>query len=236
MNITIVNDYEELSQKASEILYEEIEKNDGLRCCLATGSSPTGMYEKFCERILENKKDISKVDWVKLDEWVGIPLANSSSCESYIRKYILNPLEIKEDNYLSLNSESKDLVGECKRVEDELRKQAIDVCILGLGVNGHLGLNEPSTSLSVSTHIVELDSKSKQHPMLSNQKVTKGISLGMSAILQSKKIIFLVSGRSKVDAYKNLMKKNISTLNPASLLWLHNNVELIVEKEIINVK
>lgn len=234
MKITVVKSYDELSEVASNILLDEIKKKPDTQVCLATGSSPTGMYAKFVEQVHNQEINVDDVLWTKLDEWIGIDLENKSSCEYYIKEHILDPLQIKESSYLAFNTNAEDMNQELTRIQKALKIRPLDVCILGIGVNGHLGLNEPAMSLEAFSHIVELDEKSKSHPMLASQNVSGGITLGLSEIMHAKKIIFLVSGISKKEMFHKFMEKEISTMNPSSLLWLHPNVELIVEEDIYN--
>ena len=107
----------------------------------------------------------------------------------------------------------------------------IDCCILGLGKNGHLGLNEPADELSPDAHVIQLDELSKHHDMLKGKKVEQGITLGLSELLNAKKILMLISGSGKAEILQRLMSKKVSTKLPASFLWLHNDVACLINKE-----
>lgn len=232
MNINIVSTYEELSILASNLLLKEVSKNKAMNCCLATGGSPLGMYHKFVSEVQKKDIDVSQMIWTKLDEWLGMEASNESSCEYFIQKHILKPLHISSENYISINHQAENLEKECGRIHTRLEERPIDLCILGIGKNGHLGLNEPSDILQPYVHVTKLDQLSKQHEMLKHQKVEQGITLGLYEILQAKRILLLVAGEDKKEAFQAFMKKEIITQFPVSFLWLHKHVEVIVLKEI----
>jgi galactosamine-6-phosphate isomerase len=230
LNFIKTEDYDSLSQAGAKILISALKQKPNTLLCIATGSSPLGTYQIFAQRVKEEKIDVSALRVIKLDEWLGIDPRNPASCESYIREHILEPLEIDEERYIGFASNSKDLFEECKRIDDYLdRNGPIDVCILGLGKNGHLGLNEPNEFLSPISHVIDLDEKTKTHSMLNlaGQAVTKGITLGLGTLLASKQIIFLVTGDEKSIAFEKFREGRVRTDLPASMLWLHQNTACI---------
>ena len=230
-----VNNYDELSLKAAEIMLETVKnKNDAL-ICVATGSTPTGAYEIFTKKLKDENIDYSKIKILKLDEWLGISKSDPASCEVYIKENILTPLEISSERYFSFNLETDDPNKECNRISDIIYKEGpIDLCILGIGTNGHLGLNEPGEKLIPHCHISRLNPKTKNHTMLTktNHKVTYGITIGLKEILASKEILLMVSGNNKREAFDKFMEGNITTWLPSSFLWLHLNVKCIADMSI----
>jgi len=233
MKITITNTYEELSTLAATMLFDAIQQKQDLHCCLATGASPLGMYKHFTYLVKHKNLNINQVLWTKLDEWVGLPLDNTSTCESFLKTHFLEPLNIPSKQFLSFQANPNNLQQECDMMHNKLCAHPLDICILGLGRNGHLGLNEPGEYLIPNAHVVQLDTLSRTHDMLDHQEVSQGVSLGLYEILNAKKIIFLVNGISKKEVYQKLMKKEISTSLPASFLWLHGNVEMIVMRDVV---
>lgn len=224
--------YETMSKKACNMLIDFlIQKPDAL-FCIATGNSPKETYNLFVKEVKERNINTSKMRIIKLDEWCGLEKNNPATCEHYVRKHILNPLDIKDNRYISFNSMEKDSEYECDRISFLLKKNGgIDCCILGLGKNGHLGLNEPSKELNPFIHKTELESKTQTHAMLAsnNQHVSEGYTLGIRDILDSKKILMLVTGTDKEEAYKTLQRKVITPAQPANYLWLHSNTNCIVD-------
>lgn len=236
MKIYDCPDYEKMSELACDSLLDDIRQNPELLLCPATGNSPRGLYAKLVSASIKDSERFKRLNIIKLDEWGGIPANDPNSCESYIRTNILEPLKIKNSRYISFKSSPVDAKKECYRMENELLDRGpIDVCILGMGKNGHLGFNEPASFLIPECHIAELSQTSVMHSMTDNMpyRPNYGLTLGMANILQAKKIILLLSGPGKKEAVKDLMKKEITPYLPASFLWLHPQVHCYIDKSSI---
>lgn len=222
MKIERFNSYQQLSEAAAEFVIGRLQADRSTMLCAATGGSPTGMYRSLAVRGPEI--DTKKLRVLKLDEWYGLPMDHPGTCETYLNKHLIGPMQIEASNYISFNSEAPDAEDECRRIEEQIQRQGpIDICILGIGLNGHLALNEPAESLQYGVHSAVLAESSKQHPMIagSGVDITHGLTLGMGDIMASKTIVLLVNGPSKKTIFNRLLEKQISTRLPASLLWLH---------------
>lgn len=162
---------------------------------------------------------------MKLDEWVDLPLTMHGTCETFLQQHIVQPLGLREDQLISFRSEEINET-ECERVTNLIaRKGGLDLCVLGLGKNGHLGLNEPGENLQPACHISQLDARTQQHEMLktAGRPVTRGITLGLKDILNAREVLLLVTGEGKQDATERFLTAKVSTSIPASFLWLHSN-------------
>lgn len=233
MNIIESNSYEEMSLEACNVMIRCLKDKPDALFCIATGSSPTRAYELFVQKIKEENIDTAKMRVLKLDEWCGLQHDNPATCEYYIRKHILTPLNISEERYIGFNSLEENSEYECERIAKLLAEHnGIDCCILGIGKNGHLGLNEPREEINPFIHRIDLDAKTKTHSMLASngQDVSQGYTLGLKDILNSKQILFLVTGAEKEAAYQNLQRKVISSQYPANYLWLHDDTVCVVDK------
>lgn len=233
MQIRYADNYSEMSRLASDSLLLDLREKPDMLLCTATGNSPIGLYENMKEDYQKSPGTFDRLRIVKLDEWGGIPMEETDSCENFIRSKILDPLNIPKSRYISFNSDPTDPEMECVRVENEIGQGgAIDVCILGLGKNGHIGFNEPAEFLESYCHIAKLSQESLQHNMtrFMTTKPKYGLTLGMATILRSKKIIFLVTGGGKKEIIDELLTKKITTHLPASLLWLHPQTECLVDR------
>ena len=234
MKIEICDTYEEISHQAKQIVMDDLTQDPSLLLCAATGGSPTRMYEMLAEEHTLKSGLFSQMRVIKLDEWGGIPMQHAGTCESYLQQQVIRPLKITEDRYISFQSQSTDPVKECQRVQQELdEKGPIDICILGLGMNGHMALNEPADFLQPECHVAHLSAQSLQHPMISgeNEKPSYGLTLGVADIMQSKRIIILINGTHKQEITQQFLSKKITNQLPASLLWLHPNVSCLIDKE-----
>jgi len=237
MQITYCNSYGEMSQLAASLVREEVEKNPGLLLCTATGSSPEGLYKEMAKTAGVQNALFSQMRVLKLDEWGGIPENHPVTCEYFLRSKLLDPLEIPAERYISFTSDPEDPDGECRRIRSKLKTEGpIDICILGLGANGHLALNEPASKLDPFCHVASLTQESLQHPMIASleQKPKYGLTLGMKEILDSRKIIMLVSGFGKKKMAEKFLEGKVSTELPASFLWQHPRVECLVEQVVLD--
>lgn len=226
MQINRCNTLAELNEQASEMIVQELQKNPQSLICAATGNSPTGVYQKLVEK--KGKFGTSGLRFIKLDEWYGLGINDPGSCEKYLYEHLFNPLGISHNNYIAFDGKAADPEKELEGADNYLNEQGpIDLCILGLGKNGHIAFNEPADSLHPLAHVAQLSSASLEHTMIkgTGEPIKYGMTLGMSGILQSKKIILLVNGTHKNAIMQRLMEQKISTQLPASFLWLHANVQ-----------
>jgi galactosamine-6-phosphate isomerase len=233
MKITKFSDYASMSVHASQIIIDDLTNKKDLRLGAATGGSPTGMYAELAKSFQNNPVLFDHLQVIKLDEWGIIPMSHPDSCQSYLKQHLLGPLNVSLERYQEFDTNNPDLFAECKRVQDSIDQNGpLDIVILGLGKNGHIGFNEPAESLQVDCHKAILAESTIQHdPALSQgTEPAFGLTLGLRSILQAKKIIFLVTGSGKEEAIKKFMEKSITTSLPASFLWLHPNVECLINE------
>lgn len=239
MNIHIFPDYHALSSQASSLIISELKLKPNLLLCTATGNSPTLAYQHLAEAYQQQQEIFSELRIIKLDEWGGVSMDNPQSCEAYLRKYILTPLHISPNRYLGFDSKAESPEKECDRINQLLVQQgSIDVCVLGLGINGHIAFNEPATNLEPYAHVAKLSSESMQHSMsiAMNEQISYGLTLGMANILQSKLILILVSGEVKREIAQKFLSGKITSDLPASLLWLHHNTICLIDEAALGRK
>ncbi|MBC8005984.1 MAG: galactosamine-6-phosphate isomerase [Verrucomicrobia bacterium] len=239
MKIDVCQSYEELSQKASILIVDEIKKKKDLLLCTATGSSPTGTYRLLENEFRRQPSLFDELRIIKLDEWGGIPGTDPGTCESYLQAHVIQPLGISESRYFGFNSNPTNSRQECLHIQDKLKREGpIDLCILGIGMNGHIGFNEPADSLQPHAHVSQLSQSSLQHSMASGMTIgpSFGLTLGMADILQSRMIVMLISGSQKRNIVKKFLSEKITTLVPASFLWLHPRVICLVDQDAMENK
>lgn len=230
MRIHKFRNTEEFGAKAASIVVGEVVENPGLLLCMATGNSPLPLYARMARMAQEKTALFKEIRIIPLDEWIGLP-GPEGTCHAYIQENIVSPLNISKSRYYKFDAHAQDLTQECSRIQQVLQHQGpIDVCILGLGKNGHLGFNEPAASLQAHCHIAQLSSSSQQHAMVQYAHIspTTGITLGIEDILNSKRIVLLVSGKGKEQAKKQLLSGKIDSYWPATFLWKHKNVDCLM--------
>lgn len=232
MNFIHCPDYNSMSRIAAQEFIKEVNGNPSAWICAATGNSTLGIYREIREYAAAHTGAFSSIGVVKLDEWAGLPNNAANSCENYLLEYLIRPLAIPGTRYISFQGDAWEAVVECRRIEQAIREHGpIDICILGLGTNGHIGFNEPGDSMQPHSHLARLSQESRNHAMLkeTGKKPSHGFTLGMADILQSRRIIFLVTGQGKSKILKELQKQEISSRLPASFLWLHPNVSCYLD-------
>jgi len=218
-----------LAEKASSDIVAAIQKKPDLLLCAATGNTPTTTYQHLVTKQHLFSTDQMRI--LKLDEWGGVPAHHPGTCESYLQTHLIKPLKIDPARYFSFQSDPTDPVSECQRIQQILQQERpIDLCVLGLGLNGHLAFNEPGVYLHPNCHVAQLTKDSLGHSMAKDMQGVNlyGLTLGMSDILASKQILLLISGASKKAITQSLLEGKISTHLPASFLWLHNNVKVFI--------
>jgi galactosamine-6-phosphate isomerase len=233
MNIDIVDSYKELSQKARDIIISEINKKKNILLCAATGGTPTGTYELLSEEYRGKPELFDQLRIIKLDEWGAMPMNHPATCEHYLQSHLIRTLHISASRYISFESNPTDPKKECERIQEKLDQEGpIDLCILGLGMNGHLAFIEPADYLQPYCHIARLSVESLKHQMVSEMQVKPayGLTLGMADIMHSKRVLLLVNGIQKRTILSSFLSKRVSTSLPASFLWLHPEVNCLIEK------
>lgn len=237
MHIVKCADYPEMSSRGASLILEALKKKPDLLLCTATGSSPEGLYKELVSLAHKDPEPFKQLRILKLDEWGGIPENHPNSCEYFLKKKLLVPLDIPQERYISFASNPENAEAECRRMHSEIKRAGpIDICILGLGRNGHLGLNEPAPKLESFCHVAALSVESLAHPMIASleQKPAYGLTLGLKEILDSRLIIMLVSGKEKKQIAEKFLKGKVSTKLPASFLWQHPQVECLVEQSVLD--
>jgi galactosamine-6-phosphate isomerase len=168
---------------------------------------------------------------IKLDEWGGLPPGDPATCDVQLRTTLVAPLNLAE-RYVAFRSNPQDPDAEAARIADWLDQNGpIDIAVLGLGINGHLGFTEPAEYLQPCAHVAQLSPASLAHDMLAKASLrpTYGLTLGMADLIQSRHILLLVTGRKKRDPLQQLLSGRITTEFPASMLQLHTDVQLLCD-------
>lgn len=235
MKIIKADNYEHMSMRAARIMASQIALKNNSVIGLATGDTPLGMYREIIKMYKDKELDFSKVKTFNLDEYYGLNRDNENSYYFYMMNNFFKYVNMRKENINIPNGMTENIEAECSNYDKKIKASGgIDIQILGIGVNGHIGFNEPNTSFEVGTHLVELEKetiKSNSRFFDSPEEVpTKAISMGIKTIMQSRAIILLASGEKKAAAIEKTVKGKISTALPASILQLHNNVTLIVDK------
>lgn len=235
MNIISAKDYQDISIKACEFVIQTIKELDKPVLGLATGSTPEGLYQCLIHRNKEKLVSFQDVTTFNLDEYVGLTANHPNSYRYYMNEKLFQHIDISRKNTHIPNGSAVDLEKECVAYEELIQQhESIDLQILGIGHNGHIGFNEPGTSFATRTHIVELaETTRKANARFFNsweEVPSQAITTGIGTIMDSKQILLLVSGEDKAEALCQLLDGEISEEFPASVLKEHPNVTVIADE------
>jgi glucosamine-6-phosphate deaminase len=235
MKVIITENYQEMSEKAGEIIVEIVKNNPKAVLGLATGSSPIGTYQYMIKDHKENGTSYKGVSTVNLDEYVGLTPDHNQSYAYFMRDNLFNHVDIDLANTNLPQGSAKDLGAECNRYNALLATMQQDVQVLGIGSNGHIGFNEPNTPFDSVTHVVDLtESTIKDNSRLFesiDEVPRQALSMGIKNIMNAKSIIMVASGKNKAVAVKGMVNGAITPELPASVLQLHPNVVLVCDKD-----
>ncbi len=235
MKVIKVKNYDELSKVAADIIADLLKENPKATLGLATGSSPIGLYQNLIKKYEKGEISFKDVKTYNLDEYCELPKSHPESYYSFMHRNLFSHVDIKEENVHIPCSEGSDLEKLCKEYNDLLHKASIDLQLLGIGANGHIGFNEPNTSFEQETFVVKLTEKTRKD----NQRFfnsldevpTHAMTMGIKNIMQAKKILLVASGANKQDAVKKLLSGEVTESFPASVLNNHPDVTVIVDEE-----
>ena len=235
MKVIIAENYDDMSVKAYEIMKEVLTSKDGAVMALTTGSTPIGLYKNM---IADNKAgavSYKNVKSVNLDEYVGQGVGDEQSYVEFMRNNLFNHIDIDLANTDLPNGKAADLQAECDRYNAKLASLSVDVQILGIGSNGHIGFNEPNTAFGSVTHVVDLTENTiKDNARFFNsidEVPTQALSMGIKNVMNAKSIILLASGANKADAIKATLEGPVTEAMPASVLQLHPNCTFVIDKD-----
>jgi galactosamine-6-phosphate isomerase len=233
MRIRIDKDYDAMSARAADFIVAELKQRPDLLLCASAGGTPTGPYEQLAIRYARQPQLFSKMRVVQIDEWVGPHPTHPATCRYDLQTKLLTPLRINPSRFRGYKSDAADPHREARTMSQSLAKNGpIDICILGLGLNGHIAMNEPGDALTPKVHVSKLTAQSQKHSMLATlkRKPRYGLTLGMADILASRKILLLVSGPAKTAILKRTLQRQVTTDLPASFLHLHPDVTVLCDR------
>ncbi len=233
MELKVYKDYELLSVTVADEMIALIQQKPTAVICLASGHTPLLPCQEFVKKVTELKIDISKVTFLGLDEWVGVPPDNEGSCHYFLYNTVFMPLNLKPNQINVFNGLANDLADECKKMDNIIAaKGRIDVMIVGIGMNGHIGFNEPGVPFTNFSHVIELDKTTvevgkKYFPAAIT--LSKGITIGLQHLMQAKQVILIANGEKKAAIIKQTIEEKVSNQIPATIMQTHANGIIMVD-------
>ena len=239
MNIIVCKNYDEMSLRAAKIVAEQIKEKPDSVLGLATGSTPEGMYADLVKMYEKGEISFKNITSVNLDEYYPIDPANDQSYRYFMNYHLFDHVDIDKANTNVPDGTAADPVAEGKRYEALIDSLGgVDLQILGIGGNGHIGFNEPDSKLVLDTHVTDLtESTIKANSRFfasANDVPRQALTMGIGSIFKAKKIVLMVSGANKKAAVSALLKRDIDTSCPATMLNLHPDVTLVCTADVID--
>lgn len=235
MKFIEVETYEELSRLGADIIAEVIKTNENPVLGLATGSSPVGIYQALIKKNKAGLLDFSNVTSVNLDEYLGLDGTHEQSYRYFMNDNLFDHVNIDKSKTFVPNGLAKDIVAECEEYDNRVKELGgTDIQLLGIGLDGHIGFNEPDDCFTAPTHVVELDpSTIEANARFFESKdmvPRKAVTMGMASIMQAKKILLIANGAAKRDILMSAIHGKITPQVPASILQVHPDVTVIYSK------
>lgn len=232
MNIIKAKNYQELSAKAAIVIASQIIAKPNSVLGLATGGTPEGLYLELVQLAKNATISFAQVQSFNLDEYYGLATSHPQSYHSYMQKHLFSKVDIKQENIHIPDGMAKDVQAFCDSYEKAIEEAGgIDLQVLGIGHNGHIGFNEPTTCFSSQTQLVTL----AQSTITANSKYfespedmpKKAITMGISTIMRAKRILLVANGAEKQTAIERMLHGSVTPELPASILQYHTNVQVI---------
>ena len=232
MKIYKEKDYKDMSRKAANIISAQVIMKPNCVLGLATGSTPIGTYDQLVEWYNKGDLDFSEVTTVNLDEYKGLPRTNDQSYYYFMHQHLFDRVNIDPERTNVPNGMEPDAEKECGRYEELIRSLGgVDLQLLGLGHNGHIGFNEPGEAFEKETHCVDLTESTieanKRFFASADDVPKQAYTMGIKTIMQAKKILIVVNGENKADIVERAFFGPVTPEVPASILQLHNDVTLV---------
>lgn len=235
MELKVFPDYNELSAAAAEMIVGCVRSKPDALLCFATGDTPKLAYQLTSVLAQKNNVDFSSCFIIGLDEWMGIPPENTGSCHYFLHHYLLSPLKINQRQVYLFNAMTANEEDECDKMDSIIAGNGgIDFVLAGIGLNGHLGFNEPGTATNTMAHVAILEEITKtigQKYFEENVNVSNGITVGLKQVMQAKTLLMMANGRKKAPVIKRIMEGEASIHFPASLIRQHIGGVLMVDNE-----
>jgi galactosamine-6-phosphate isomerase len=234
VRIRLFDDRAEMEKFVTEEVVSFVGSATAASLCVASGDSPRGVYAGLAERHAAGGFDTDGLTVVKLDEWHRMGMDDPSSCELFVQELVVGPLGIPASRYIGFNSDAEEPQQECERIDRALDGiGGIGMSILGVGKNGHIGLNEPGSAIELRSHRAKISERTKTHAMITGRTVDYGLTIGMRDLVASQRAVLMVSGTGKEEALRALFSGVITLDCPATLMLLHTSLDIVCDAKVV---
>lgn len=233
LTLTQLESYEAMSARAADILTNALRQDPQLVLCLASGSTPALMCDLFVQQVIRQQIPVEGLTFIGLDEWVGLPPENTGSCRYFFQHKIIRPLGLFQEQVHLFDGMATDLERECRVMDDVILADGIDIMVVGIGMNGHIGFNEPGTPTDIHCHMTDLEEVTRsvgQKYFTEATELDRGITVGLGHLMKAKQLILMANGAHKKDVVEAAVHGPVHTGFPASIVQLHTNALVLTDK------
>lgn len=221
MKIEVLENYDALSGHAARLIAVLVARKPEAVICIASGHTPLGVLKQLVEMSGRGEVDLHRCRFIGLDEWVGIPPEREGSCSYFVEEFLLKPLKIKREQIFFFDSMAADLEAECRKMDAAIaRFGGLDLMLVGIGLNGHIALNEPGTPWNLYSHLSVLDEMTVtvgQKYFTEKTQMTHGITLGLQHLREARLPVLMASGSSKSAIVRQALAGGVTEQLPASI-------------------
>ncbi|MBL7740916.1 MAG: glucosamine-6-phosphate deaminase [Chitinophagaceae bacterium] len=235
MELKVFEDYPELSVAVATVIIECIRDNPHAVICFASGDTPRLAYQVVADMARKENINMQQCSFIGLDEWLGIPPDNAGSCHYFLQQLLFIPIGARPSQVYLFDAMTANEEEECEKMNNVIvAKGGIDLMIAGVGMNGHIGFNEPGTDIRSLAHVAVLDDTTRtvgQKYFRDKVVISKGITVGLKQVMEAKTLLMMANGQKKATVIRKAVEESISADFPASLIQQHPHAILMTDKE-----
>lgn len=234
MTVTVFENYTELSVQAASLIADALKADPSLTLCMASGHTPALTCELLVKKIREENINYSGLRFIGLDEWVGLRPDNPGSCHYFFQTKLIGPLQLNPSQYFLFDALATDLTAESQKMDAVIAEKGIDLMVVGIGMNGHIGFNEPGISFDLPCHVTELEEMTKQvgqKYFVGETTLGKGITIGLKHFMSASSVLLMANGAKKAEVIQKALKGPVSEQFPGSIIQLHKNALVLLDDE-----
>jgi glucosamine-6-phosphate isomerase len=235
MPFRVFSDSSALANHTARHIAQLLTQKPDAMLCLASGETPIATFKALVELAQTGHAHLDQCTFIGLDEWVGFGPADEGSCSYYLYRDLFTPLAIRPEQIHYFNAKASDLAQECRRIDAVIREHGgLDLLLVGIGMNGHIALNEPGTPFTNYCHVIELAETTKQvgqKYFTTPTELSQGITIGLQHLMDAKEVILMATGARKADVIQQAVSGPVTEQFPASIIQQHPNSHIWVDAE-----
>ncbi|HEY4326192.1 MAG TPA: glucosamine-6-phosphate deaminase [Mucilaginibacter sp.] len=234
MKVLVFKDYDQMCRAAADLIVEQVKQKPDSLLCFPSGESPSGVFKYLLADAKKNKVDFNRCYFVGLDEWVGMGKDDEGSCTRFLNEHFFVPMQIKPDKVCFFDARAQDLDAACAAMDKFIKQKGpIDIMLVGIGMNGHIGLNEPGTDFDLYSHhspLAPLTINVAQKYFKNETVLSEGITLGLKHLEEANAAVLIASGIKKAEIIEEALQGDVTEYLPASIFQAHPSAYVFLDE------